>query len=609
MDRPRKLDDPSRRAALLAAIAISASLALAPHQADASDLASPPEALATDCRVSVTGPLTFTRSNGKPQVETIEFSTPDAAAPHILRADNGGLQGELRPVKKVVGVLNSRRVLGPPHFSRRVHTLEEAVEVLDENRLLVQLKGKPDSGVALEVFAVDAEPPELIEVFPADGSVVSEPQVTLVVTLDDALSGAASVTCAGIEATPVEDQFACTVPLAVGPNPIELVAADACGNESVDSVTITFDPPPVVAITSPDDGDVILRGPIVVSGNVDDPAATVTVNGVPASGAPVFTATVPVRKGANTLTAVARDAAGGEGADSVDVTVLASSSGPTTSISSPKTDFLLGGPRTSPSTPTELDVEGRIRADSGFGGANPPEVAVNGVPASTQRVPSALCSALGMCDWNFDASLTLTKAGNPHSIEAVGTDRFDQSDVDSITGNIDECVDHQGSPSDADGLAIVGDSAGQSNRCHEIDGCSTPEGLVPGKDHTSQDPTAGTLGRRSTAFGKDSRSEESHPHGMPSMYDLPCNHHDICYQTCGADRVACDDAMYTRMVNVCRAAYPEAICPYGGNVVTCALWRKERDACMNWALSYRVGLRSREARDRFDLRQAQYCWP
>jgi hypothetical protein len=573
-----------------------------------------PEAPPVGCPVTVAGPTDVVRRNGKPRGAEFVFASPDPEASHHLRIDNGGMYGERRPVTSAVVQLNGRLILGPNRFNGRTRAIEEPIDVESENQLLVWLAGKPGSGFTFEVLAIDSQPPEFVEVFPADGSVVSEPQVTLIITLDDPLAGTAFVRCAGIDATPTEGDFACTVPLAVGPNPIEVIATDACENESSEVVTIQFDPPPMVVITSPDDGDVIIHGPVVVTGTVDDPAASVAVNDVPASGAPVFTATVPVRKGDNTLVAVARDAVGGEGTDSVDITVLAGSTGPTVSITAPEPGFLLGGPRTVPATPTQVDVVGRIRAEGGAGAASTPTVIVNGNAATVtlSNVPSMLCSLLGVCNWNFEASLALSKADNPHVIEAVGTDRFGQTDADSVTGNIDECIDPVDRDGDgladalADGNAILGTAESQSNLCHSIDGCSAPPELVPG---SVQDPAKGTLGR-DTRFGRDTRGVEVVPHGQAPKDDLPCNHHDVCYQTCCAEKLACDNAMFRDMQAVCQKAYPEATCPYLPNLAKCNTWRRERDNCYAWARRYRAGLAADKWKDdRFGDRQDEYCWP
>lgn len=68
-------------------------------------------------------------------------------------------------------------------------------------------------------------------------------------------------------------------------------------------------------------------------------------------------------------------------------------------------------------------------------------------------------------------------------------------------------------------------------RNHEIDGCSTPPIIAiitPGL--SVQYPVGGHCGFASTAFGQP---EPPFPHGS-SPIDLPCNKHDVCYQTCNS---------------------------------------------------------------------------
>jgi len=551
------------------------------------------------CTVTLAGPTNVVRSKGRPRVEEFEFTSPDPLAAHFLRLDNGGSQDEMRPVTSARVYWNDRLEIGPREFNRRVRTIVHSVEAQEQNRVDFVVAGKPKSGLAFSVIAVDDVPPTIVDVLPPDGSIVSEPEVSLVVTLDDALSGAASLSCAGVDATPVGQRFACTVPLSEGSNSIELIATDSCGNESSEVVTIVFDPPPVVMITSPSDGDRFITGPVTVTGTVDDATATVTVNGVPASGATNFSASVPVRKGENTLVAVARDASGGEGSDSVEITVLAGMAGPAVRILSPADGFLVGGPR--PASPYALTVQGSVLAEGGSDAAARPGVVVNGLAASVAASPGPgpLCTTLGVCKWGFSASLVLDMADNPQMIEAVATDRFGQTDSDTISGDVDECV-----KSGADGYAIVGAETGQANRCHEIDGCSAPF-----SDSFRDDPTGGTLGRHSTAFGKDVLTTDFDPHGLAPRDDLPCNHHDVCYQTCGSDKLTCDNAMYRDMLDVCQSAYPELICPYLPNAIKCAAWGAERDRCYAWAAIYRDALfADKWVDDRFGEKQDAFCW-
>jgi RHS repeat-associated protein len=83
--------------------------------------------------------------------------------------------------------------------------------------------------------------------------------------------------------------------------------------------------PPVVIITSPEDGALLSETPIAVSGMVDDPTATVLVNGIEAEISDnIFTAyEIPLTEGENTITANATDPAGNTGSTSITVTYSA----------------------------------------------------------------------------------------------------------------------------------------------------------------------------------------------------------------------------------------------------------------------------------------------
>ncbi|MBI2495018.1 MAG: VCBS repeat-containing protein, partial [Candidatus Omnitrophica bacterium] len=92
----------------------------------------------------------------------------------------------------------------------------------------------------------------------------------------------------------------------------------------VASGTLTLDTtPPALAITTPTAGSFVNASPMTVSGTVDDPAATLALNGIPATvGAGTFTVSgVPLTEGTNTLTASATDQALNVSAASVQVTL------------------------------------------------------------------------------------------------------------------------------------------------------------------------------------------------------------------------------------------------------------------------------------------------
>lgn len=560
--------------------------------------------------VAVFGPLDVVRDRGKPRPVVFTFSSADPSAPHVLRIHNGGENGEMPKVSSAVIRLNGVQILGPNRFNSQVSVIEQAIRPERENTLVVEVRSKPGAGFSIQVTSVDDDPPVVSQVFPDDGKVVSRPEVTLSMRVEDLLSGVKLVTCDGVAATAQVVGYACTVPLLEGPNAIEILATDGCDNSSLTTHTIVYDPPPVVSISTPADGSLHFSSPVTVTGTVDDPTAKVTVNGVVATGTAPFTASVPLPSGESTITARAVDLFGGVGTDSVEVTVLFPGLGPTVAISSPRDGFVIGGPRTGAFPPATVAVTGRMRVVGPFNQGNTPDVSVDGQDARVFKggFPGLLCTPLAICWWDFEAT-GMTLPEGAVTITATGTDKAGQSVSATSSGIVDVCVD-----GGFDGAARVG--SGQSNRCHFIDGCSTPDWLVA----DPQDPTQGFLGHRSTAFGKDTDvppTPERFPHGALPLDSLPCNLHDVCYQTCGSNREACDDDMYDAMVEVCFEAYPEAICPhtipgpFGTrilNPVLCPLWRDEKTRCYQDAREYRVGLRVFGG-PRFNDRQSEFCLP
>lgn len=85
--------------------------------------------------------------------------------------------------------------------------------------------------------------------------------------------------------------------------------------------TVPDTEPPQLSIQSPANGSLVASSPIVVSGTVSTDAVEVTVNGAPATVAGTsWSASVALTEGANTVTAVAKDAAGNPASASVQVT-------------------------------------------------------------------------------------------------------------------------------------------------------------------------------------------------------------------------------------------------------------------------------------------------
>lgn len=157
---------------------------------------------------------------------------------------------------------------------------------------------------------------------PVAGSNVYAVQTTVSGTVSDALSGVSGVTCNGVAAQVSGGAFSCTVNLTAGADTISATALDAAGNAASTSTSVTLVPAPVVSITSPANLSYGNLSPITVRGTVDDPNATVTINGASAvdSGG-TFSLTVPLVEGTNTLTAVATNIGGNQGSASIVVTL------------------------------------------------------------------------------------------------------------------------------------------------------------------------------------------------------------------------------------------------------------------------------------------------
>ena len=117
-----------------------------------------------------------------------------------------------------------------------------------------------------------------------------------------------------------------------------------------------------------------------------------------------------------------------------------------------------------------------------------------------------------------------------------------------------------------------------------------------------QDPVGGFLGHSSTSFG----SSETLAPGQ-SQSNLPCNNHDICYQTCKSTQSTCDTGMYNDMSGICNAAYPEASCPFSGlKWLLCGEWYEEKSDCALWSSIYKLGL-DKFGTSAWKERQEQFC--
>jgi len=135
--------------------------------------------------------------------------------------------------------------------------------------------------------------------------------IGVVGTTDDP---AATITVNGIPATITGTTFTASgIQLIAGANTITVVATDALGNQATSSIIVHVDLAPQ---------DKTYRFEVLVTGPIDDPTASVTVNSVAAAvSAGAFAASVPVTSGYNTLTATATDPADNQTSASIEIFV------------------------------------------------------------------------------------------------------------------------------------------------------------------------------------------------------------------------------------------------------------------------------------------------
>lgn len=411
-----------------------------------------------------------------------------------------------------------------------------------------------------------------------------------------------------------------------------LTVNDGLVDSASDEVSITVVvPPPVVDISAPEDLSVVTASPVAVKGSVDDPNATIMVNGIPvANNGGNYTANVALLEGSNTVTVVAQNSTG-DGRASIDV-ILNTTDHPALKVTSPGSDFIVGEEfavgAPFPAS-TQVAVAGVIKVNTRalFPALNRPTVTVNGVTADVSL--HLFFSECGLINpfqcWRFTATIALGQ-GTPRTIRAVGTDVQNRSTTVDIGGTVDYCRvglwsgnDPTDIGKDPGVLALAGPAAGvQGNRCHEIDGCSAP---VLGE--FANDPLPLAICKvASTEFGAGTIPPSEHfVHGLKSQFNRPCNNHDVCYQTCvdvtglsEAEREerwraawhACNAQQYDATLDVCRRAYP-GLCSGPCFPAACGVYLDEKRRCFNRALFYFAGVETSAGFDRFRERQAHYC--
>ena len=167
---------------------------------------------------------------------------------------------------------------------------------------------------------------------PSNGAYIASNQPNIVFTVTDETNGSGvkidslsvkidgSAITSGITKTAITNGYSVTVTpstLSDGSHTVTINCADNDGNRAIEkSTTFTVDTvPPVLNVTSPDDGLITNKSTVVVAGTTNDSTSspvTLTVNGntVSVGSDGSFSTTVTLSEGKNTITIKAVDKAG-----------------------------------------------------------------------------------------------------------------------------------------------------------------------------------------------------------------------------------------------------------------------------------------------------------
>lgn len=161
------------------------------------------------------------------------------------------------------------------------------------------------SNTANSAFVLDTVAPTFESIAPNDGTVLSNPAVTITAKAVD--TSPTTITLQASDGTVLSlggADFNHTVTLEPGLNEFTLVAQDAAGNETVAQLRLTVSTLSI-NITEPADNSAVTENTLVVRGVFDAPANSgITVNGVIAQkSGQSFVALVPLINGSNILTA------------------------------------------------------------------------------------------------------------------------------------------------------------------------------------------------------------------------------------------------------------------------------------------------------------------
>jgi hypothetical protein len=98
------------------------------------------------------GPENFVRSTGKPQEVVRTFAVANPTGPWTLCIANGGQLNQYPRVSSAVVTLNKVTVVEPSAFNQTVQKISRAVTLQATNKLSVELRSAPGSGITLTII-------------------------------------------------------------------------------------------------------------------------------------------------------------------------------------------------------------------------------------------------------------------------------------------------------------------------------------------------------------------------------------------------------------------------------------------------------------------------
>ena len=300
------------------------------------------------------GPVTFLRERAKPKTEQVSFALDDATGPFVLRLTNGTSEGTRR-VSSAVIKLNGQEIFRPSEFNQKVEELRRQVILLSgENLLEVNLRSAPGAIVTLELFRLEQQacmvydfhtfrrskgkPFKEVEVFELNPQFEGPYILNLNSGNSDGTQRVDSAVIS-LNNTSVFEPNDFNEQVGILTREVSLQSANtlrvelrgAPGDFLTIGITGYDDIPPGVTITNPKDGEIFAEGPITVRGTVDDPLASVTINGILVAVAADGSFTldgVRVTDEETKIQAVAVDTCGNKDEDQISVFLRPAQEGP-----------------------------------------------------------------------------------------------------------------------------------------------------------------------------------------------------------------------------------------------------------------------------------------